>query len=107
KAGLNNKGMPVALEVEAVGEGPIGRAYGRKPDVADSSAVEGMVRKPYDIAHRRVSQVPVDIPAVIGFWRSVGHSMNDYFYEAFLDQLAAAGGHDPYEFRLALLQKSP
>ena len=107
KAGLNDEGMPVALEIEAVGEGPIGRAYGRKPDAVDSSAVEGMVRKPYDIPHRRVSQVPVDIPAVIGFWRSVGHSMNDYFYEAFLDQLAAAGGHDPYEFRLALLEKSP
>lgn len=107
KAGLDDKGMPVALEIEAVGEGPIGRAFGRKPDAADPSAVEGMVRKPYDIEHRKVTQVPVEIPAVIGFWRSVGHSMNDYFYEAFLDQLAAAGGHDPYEFRLALLEKSP
>lgn len=107
KAGLDQKGMPVALQIEAVGEGPIGRAFGRKPEAADPSAVEGMVRKPYAIANRRVSQVPVSLPAVIGFWRSVGHSMNDYFYEAFLDQIAAAAGQDPYDYRLKLLQDSP
>jgi len=107
KAALDDQGMPVALSIEAVGEGPIGRAYGRKPDTADRSAVEGMVSKPYAIANRRIAQVPVNLPAVIGFWRSVGHSMNDYFYESFFDQMAAAGGHDPFELRLKLLADKP
>ena len=107
KAGLDQNGMPVALEIEAVGEGPIGRLFGRKPDVADPSAVEGMVAKPYAIANRRVAQVPVQVPAVIGFWRSVGHSMNDYFYETFFDEMALAGGHDPFELRLKLVANNP
>ncbi len=107
KAGLDQNGMPVALEIEAVGEGPIGRLFGRKPDAADPSAVEGMVSKPYAIANRRVAQVPVQVPAVIGFWRSVGHSMNDYFYETFFDEMALAGGHDPFELRLKLVANNP
>ncbi|PWC28743.1 xanthine dehydrogenase family protein molybdopterin-binding subunit [Teichococcus aestuarii] len=107
RAGLGADGMPVALEAEAVGEGPIGRYFGTKPGAADPSVVEGIAGKPYAIPNRRVAQVPVKHPAVIGFWRSVGHSMNDFFYEAFLDEMAEAGGQDPYALRLRLLAGKP
>jgi isoquinoline 1-oxidoreductase beta subunit len=43
-------------------------------------------------------------PTVMGYWRSVGNSMNDFFYEGFLDELADKGGQDPYDLRLHLLQ---
>lgn len=107
RAGLNAQGLPVALEAEAVGEGPTGRWFGRRPDVADSSAVEGIAGKPYAIPNRRVAHVLVSNPAIIGFWRSVGHSMNDFFYETFFDEMAGAGRQDPYELRLRLLAGSP
>lgn len=42
-----------------------------------------------------------------GFRRSVGHSMNDFFYEAFRVELAGAAGKDPFEYRLALLKDKP
>jgi isoquinoline 1-oxidoreductase beta subunit len=107
QAGLDASGLPIALRAVAVGEGPIGRWFGMRPGRADSSAVEGIAGKPYAIPNRRIGQVPVRDPAVIGFWRSVGHSMNDFFYEAFLDEVAEAGRQDPYELRRRLLADSP
>ncbi|WP_142847181.1 xanthine dehydrogenase family protein molybdopterin-binding subunit [Telmatospirillum sp. J64-1] len=107
RAGLDAEGLPVALEAEAVGEGPIGRWFGRKPDAADPSVVEGISGKLYAIPNRSIAHVPVESPAIIGFWRSVGHSMNDFFYETFFDEMADAGQQDPYELRLRLLADHP
>ena len=108
KAALGADGMPVALQTTAVGEGPIGRWFGalfKSP--VDSSVVEGLDKKPYAIPNRRLDYVKVPHPVTIAFWRSVGHSMNDYFYESFLDEIAAAGGRDPFDLRMALLKDSP
>lgn len=107
KGGLDAEGLPVAFFAEAVGEGPTGRWFGRKPTDPDPSAVEGIADKPYAIPDRRVEHVVSPIPAMIGWWRSVGHSMNDFFYESFFDEMADAGGQDPYELRLKLLAEKP
>ena len=107
RAALGPDGMPVAIEAVSVGEGPTERWYGRAPDKADPSAVEGLAGKAYAIPNRSISQIPLADPAVIGYWRSVGHSMNDFFYESFLDEVADAGGVDPYELRHRLLQGNP
>ncbi|WP_083195203.1 molybdopterin cofactor-binding domain-containing protein [Pararhodobacter sp. CCB-MM2] len=93
---------PVALSIEVVGEGPTGRWYGA-PAGADPSAHEGLSGKPYAIANRRLGHVPVQNPAEIGYWRSVGHSMHDFFYESFLDEMALAAGQDPLSLRRTLL----
>ena len=107
KAALGPDGLPVALQTTAVGEGPIGRWFGalfKSP--VDSSVVEGLDKKPYAIPNRRLDYVKVPHPVTIAFWRSVGHSMNDYFYESFLDEVAQAGGRDPFDLRMALLKDS-
>ncbi|MFZ4406965.1 MAG: molybdopterin cofactor-binding domain-containing protein [Paracraurococcus sp.] len=109
RAGLDAQGMPVALQAIAVGEGPLGRHmpfFLANPKV-DDSVVEGLTGKPYGIAHRRVDYVHATQAVNIGFWRSVAHSMNDFFYESFLDELATTAGRDPFEYRLALLAGSP
>lgn len=103
---MGSDGLPEALEVEALGEGPSGRLFGL-PVGQDGTAHEGLSAKPYAIANKRVAHVFAPNPAAIGFWRSVGHSMHDYFYEGFLDELAMAGGQDPYEMRRRLLAASP
>lgn len=107
RGGLDADGLPVAFSAVAVGEGPTGRWFGRQPDKVDSSSVEGIAGKVYAIPNRRVGQIHVDDPAIIGFWRSVGHSMNDFFYETFFDEMADAGKQDPYELRHRLLAGSP
>ena len=43
----------------------------------------------------------------VWFWRSVGHSQNFFFSESFVDEMAAAAGKDPFEYRRALLAKQP
>lgn len=106
RAALGADGLPVAITATAAGEGPMSRhlsGFMKNPKV-DDSAVEGLTEKPYAIPNRHVGFAKVSHPVNIGFWRSVGHSMNDFFYESFLDELAEAAGKDPYEYRLALLQ---
>lgn len=107
RAGLDADGRPVALDAVSSGEGPGGRWFGVEPGKVDSTAVEGVAGKVYAIPNRRVGHILVQDPAIIGFWRSVGHSMNDFFYETFFDEMADAGQKDPYELRRELLADSP
>ena len=73
----------------------------------DKTNAEGAAFLPYRVAHRRVEHIALDIPIPIGYWRSVGHSFNAFFTECFIDELAAAAGRDPIEFRLAHLRHRP
>jgi isoquinoline 1-oxidoreductase beta subunit len=109
RAGLDARGHLVALHATVPGEGPVAKHFGTSrlgnPPV-DSSAVEGIAGKPYDIPNRRVDWVHVPHPVNVGFWRSVGHSMNDWMYECFLDEVAEAAGQDPFAFRMGLLRRN-
>ncbi|MGF7211333.1 isoquinoline 1-oxidoreductase beta subunit [Skermanella aerolata] len=108
KAALDDTGMPTAIQVRTVGEGPLGRWFGAVfGGPVDSSAVEGITGKPYAVPNRSMEYAKFAHPVTIAFWRSVGHSMNDFFYEGFLDEIADAGGQDPYQLRLALLKDKP
>jgi len=76
-------------------------------DGVDEMAVEGIRDCPYDFPNLRVEYARREPGVQIWFWRSVGHSQNLYFIESFVDEMAAAAGKDPYEFRLGLLGKQP
>ncbi|MGG5811801.1 molybdopterin cofactor-binding domain-containing protein [Falsiroseomonas sp. CW058] len=106
RAGLDAQGRIAAFHATVPGEGPVAKHFGTarlgNPPV-DTSATEGIADKPYDIPHRRVDWVHVPHPVNVGFWRSVGHSMNDWMYECFLDEVAEAAGQDPLAFRRAHL----
>lgn len=104
RGALDGDGMPVGLEAISATEGPTEGINGHDPNSLDPLALEGMTGKKYAIANRRIAQIYVETPAMLAYWRSVGHSMNDFFYETFFDELADQGGHDPYELRLQLLQ---
>jgi len=62
---------------------------------------------PYAIPNILVDYQLTETGIPVGFWRSVGNSQNGFFSECFVDELAAASGKDPYEFRRRLLQKAP
>jgi isoquinoline 1-oxidoreductase beta subunit len=57
--------------------------------------------------NRLVEHVLAHQPVPVGFWRSVGHSYNAFFTEAFLDEAARAAGKDPFEYRRAMLAGAP
>ncbi|WP_241560110.1 xanthine dehydrogenase family protein molybdopterin-binding subunit [Solirhodobacter olei] len=104
RGALDASGMPVAIEAISACEGPAESLNGHNPNKVDSNAVEGLTGKAYAIPNRRIAQVYVKNPTSLAYWRSVGHSMNDFLYEGFLDEMADAGGKDPYALRLKLLE---
>lgn len=99
-------GMPEAIEAVSICEGPTEAIWGHK-DTLDETAVEGLTKKSYAVPNVRVAQVYAPGPSMLAYWRSVGNSMNDFFYECFLDELAVAGGKDPFEVRKHLLRDNP
>lgn len=107
RAALDEKGLPVAIEAISATEGPTEAIAGKQGDKVDPTALEGLSGKAYAIANKRIAQIYVKGPAMLGYWRSVGNSLNDFFYESFLDELADKGGHDPFELRLQLLRDNP
>jgi len=107
RAALDDQGLPLALEAVSATEGPTEGLAGKQGDKIDPTALEGLSGKAYAIPNKRIAQIYVKGPVMLGYWRSVGNSLNDFFYEAFLDELADKGGHDPYELRLHLLRDNP
>lgn len=70
-------------------------------------AAEGAELRSYRIPAQRIEYALVPCPVPTGFWRSVGHSQNAFFGECFIDELAAAAGRDPLDYRRALLVDRP
>lgn len=84
----------------------VARALGQLPTtgtVADSIATEGIANIPYRFPHIRVDYTPMRVDIPVTFWRSVGHSVNAFAVEGFIDEIAHAAGIDPLEFRRSLL----
>ena len=55
----------------------------------------------------RVSYSRQEIGIDVGYMRSVSHSPNCFVIESFMDELAAAAGKDPFDFRMEHLGKKP
>ena len=69
----------------------------------DSQGTEASHELPYAMGAKRVEWVSHPSPIPVGFWRSVGASINTFAVESLIDELAVAAGRDPYEFRRAQL----
>ncbi|MGC1365373.1 MAG: xanthine dehydrogenase family protein molybdopterin-binding subunit [Candidatus Acidiferrum sp.] len=58
---------------------------------------------PYSTPNIRIEYTLAHSSAPRAWWRSVEHSSSGFVVETFVDELAAAAGQDPYEFRLKLI----
>jgi isoquinoline 1-oxidoreductase beta subunit len=73
----------------------------------DREGVAGISDILYDVPNIQIEYREPGIKIPTNYWRSVGHSQNTFFTEAFIDELAAAAGKDPVEFRRELLANQP
>jgi isoquinoline 1-oxidoreductase beta subunit len=80
--------------------GQRGAPLGAKGDSQGYEASQGL---PYNLGARVTEYVTHPSPIPVGFWRSVGASLNTFGVESAIDELATAAGEDPYTFRLARL----
>jgi isoquinoline 1-oxidoreductase beta subunit len=126
-AGLDERGRPVAWSHRVTGSSiearVISELFPKTLRVAragglhrlgalikrlDLDAVEGAAEPPYTLPNIRVEFVRQEPPGVpTAFWRGVGPTHNIFVVESFIDELAAAATQDPFEYRRALLDRSP
>jgi isoquinoline 1-oxidoreductase beta subunit len=108
QAGLDASGMPVAYAHKVVGQS-IFAAFAPQAiqGGVDRAAVEGTHDQPYKIPNVKFDYVMKNTHVPVSFWRSVGHSMNAWITESFIDEIAHAGGKDPLELRRTLLAEHP
>jgi isoquinoline 1-oxidoreductase beta subunit len=71
------------------------------------TAVQGFDDLRYSIPNLQFDYHVVTTHVPVSYWRSVGHSQNGFFIESFIDEMAAASGKDPVEFRRRLLARTP
>ncbi|MGB0697147.1 MAG: molybdopterin cofactor-binding domain-containing protein [Rhodospirillaceae bacterium] len=101
--GAVQDGRAVLLDGQVAGQscefqfmGRIGAPTGGE----DKTLVAGLVDQPYAIPNYRIRGYVADLHFPVGFWRSVGYSLNGFFLDCFLDEMAHKAGADPLAFRL-------
>ena len=105
---LDSAGRMVAIEHK---QGSSDVAFSFMPDVmelvmgADFGATIG-ARISYDVPNRTVTAWRKKLPVWTGWWRGLGLFANTFAVESFVDELAAAAGADPLQFRLDHLPDS-
>jgi isoquinoline 1-oxidoreductase beta subunit len=105
KGAVDQNGRPLAWS-HTIASTSIG-AFWDPPEhqAPEKSEVGGAEQMPYAIPNVRLeyNHVASAVPPL--WWRSVEHSFNGFAVECFIDELAAAAGQDPVQFRKTLLVK--
>jgi isoquinoline 1-oxidoreductase beta subunit len=107
RAGLDKRGRLVAWSHKVAAPSVMSRSMPQAVENGiDPDAVAGIRDMPYSLPNLLVNYVMVNLPIPVGWWRSVGYSVNAFAVESFMDELAHAAGKDPVEFRLDHMEKS-
>ncbi|RUW69949.1 MULTISPECIES: xanthine dehydrogenase family protein molybdopterin-binding subunit [unclassified Mesorhizobium] len=112
QARLGDDGLPVAVDMKVSSPSMIASTLRRLfPSLSamgpDKTIVDGAYDQPYTIPNYRVSGIAAPVSIPVGSWRSVGSSINGFFHEGFMDEIAAAGKTDPVELRKKLMAAYP
>lgn len=103
KAGVDASGNITGWMYRNVSPSILGQRGAVLGPQGDSQAYEASNALPYNIGGRVVEWVSHPSPIPVGFWRSVGASINTFAVESLIDELAAAAKQDPYSFRRSKL----
>ncbi len=115
---LDRSGAPVAITHRVVSPSHMLYIFVRDPQQKDWTApmvpptqydvmsVEGLLEPPYDIPNQVVQRHRLDLDIPVSVWRTTGHGPNNFVLESFMDELAAAAGRDPLDFRRAAVRKN-
>ena len=103
RAGLDGSGQIVGWSYRNVSPSILAQRGLTLGASGDSQGIEGANALPYNFGQRLTEYVTHPSPIPVGFWRSVGASINTFAVECFIDELATAAGQDPYQFRRARL----
>ena len=108
-AGLDAQGQVTAWSHRTTGSSVMARwaPPGMKMDgKLDPDTVEGAAETPYAFPAQKTEWVRDEPTALTTlWWRGVGPTHNVFVVESFMDELAAAAGKDPVEFRRGLIPK--
>jgi isoquinoline 1-oxidoreductase beta subunit len=105
-AGLNGSGGIVGWACTNVSATILGQRGYPVGAVGDSQATEGTTALPYNLGALSTQWVSHPSPIPVGFWRSVGMSVNTFAVESAICELATLAGQDEYQFRLGLLNNA-
>ncbi len=112
QARLGDDGLPVAFDMTiaspSIMASMLRRLFPSLPAMgADKTIVDGAFNQPYAIPAYRVTGIAAPVSIPVGSWRSVGNSLNGFFHECFMDEIAAAGKIDPVDLRRRLMADYP
>ncbi len=112
RARIGADGLPVAVDMRIAAQNMMASLMSRTftslpAGGSDPAITDGARNQPYTIPNYRVSEIQVPLPIPVTFWRSVGNSINGFFHECFMDEIAAAGGLDPVDMRRKLMANHP
>ena len=115
QVGLGSDGLPVQWERQ-VAQPNLGARYIPQFGLIDfdpftiAASVHDYPLLPkhfYKVEGVEVTHTPVDLGVPVGFWRSPPNSINVFYTESVLDELAHLAGQDPLAYRLKFLSASP
>jgi isoquinoline 1-oxidoreductase beta subunit len=106
RGGLDAEGRLIAWSLHITSPSITARASPSTTDPFDS-VVEAALNCPYAVPNFALTYTRQEIGIDVGYMRSVSHAPNCFAIESFMDELAAAAGKDPVDFRLGLLAAKP
>jgi isoquinoline 1-oxidoreductase beta subunit len=108
EAALDTDGWPIAIAMRTTGD-----RYDNNGTPSDTyknpvpeQAVRGLHELPYYFPVRYYDVRTLNSHVPVGFRRATGSSVNVFYLESFIDELAHAAGKDSYEYRRELVARN-
>ena len=114
EAGLDAQGNLLGLQLRVSGQSI--NAYLSPQNIKDGKdrrQLQGYWTEPHDaqlgytVPNLRTEYAMRNTHVPVGPWRGVNTNQNGLYLECFMEEVAAAAGRDPLEFRRVLMQKHP